>query len=134
MGVRTLDLVVVSLEQKGERNKKRRERALTALGPAALVFPVAGVSVRQGATSAAAAWCVREMWREKKGMARVTGEGCRCWAFCSCESEAVRPIQITADQRLQAASVNMGQFRPRRARRAGRVGGPAVGCWSTGPV
>jgi hypothetical protein len=84
MGGWTLDLAVVSLEHKGERNTERRERASTALGPVALVFPVAGVSAGQGATSAAA-WCMREMCREKKGMVRVTGVGYQRWVFCSCE-------------------------------------------------
>jgi hypothetical protein len=59
MGGRTRDLAVVSLEQKGERNTERRGRASTALGPATLVLPVAGVSTGQDATSAAA-WYVQE--------------------------------------------------------------------------
>jgi hypothetical protein len=64
MGGRTLDLAVVSLEQRGERNTERRKRASTALGPATLVFPIAGVSAGQGAISAVA-WCVREMRGEE---------------------------------------------------------------------
>jgi hypothetical protein len=74
MGGWTLDLAIVSLEQRWERNTERRKRASTALGPAALVLPVVGVSTGQDATSATA-WCVREMRGRRRNGSRVS-RGC----------------------------------------------------------
>jgi hypothetical protein len=44
-----------------------------------------------------------------------------------------RRIIICGDGRLLASSESWAGFWPRRTQCVGRFGGPAIGCWTTGP-
>jgi len=91
----------------GERRAPAREpwrRHHLSLAPAAV-----GV--------ASTRWGVRNGEGEKKWPVRVWGDA--------------PPVLLDRDWR--PAVGQPGQKQPKRARRAGRFGGPAVGCWAAGP-
>jgi hypothetical protein len=108
--------------------------ATSGLGRAALVA-VAGRGRPPGhRTAATAVGVLRD--REKKECSRVFKGNRLHRSFIPpkvADGRRITPVQI---ERLWTAAASGGcwvSFRPKRGARAGRFGGPPVGCWAAGP-
>jgi hypothetical protein len=128
----SLDLACARLGKWGRGKKARKGRQAVAARRAALLLAVAGWHAGTGAPPPPP--CMREMWgggqnRMELGFPGAAGGR----GFVHARRAVSRRIIICGDGRLLASSESWAGFWPRRTQCVGRFGGPAIGCWTTGP-